>query len=122
MSCSYYGPTLAAEQEVNLLLGLKTTGKEQDWEIELANPSGIDAMLDILARQPLSLDVRAALCLLMLASFEEGFDAGEVDSNRMRRATDLLQHDSDVLDRMRFYWLELGRANHLELTARILSK
>lgn len=118
---NYYGPTLDAAKEVNRLLGLNATGVEQDWEIEFANSSAIDAMLDVLSRQQLAADVRAALCLLMLASFEDAFDVGDVDSDRMLHAAALLQQDADVLERMRFYWLELGRATHPELTARLLS-
>lgn len=118
---SYYGPTREAAKEVNRLLRLNATGSEQDWEIEFADPSAIDTMLDVLSRQQLEIDVRAALCLLMLASFEEAFDVGEVDSDQMLCATALLRQDRDVLGRMRYYWLELRRTHHPELTMRLLS-
>jgi hypothetical protein len=117
----YYGPTAADEQEVNRLLALTATGREQDWEIELADPGKLDEMLSLLEGQHLNGNVKAALCLLMLSSFDAEFDSGEVNVERLYRAADLLRQDAYVLERMRFYWLDLQRANHMDAMKELLS-
>ncbi|MBT9457268.1 MAG: hypothetical protein IV097_11670 [Burkholderiaceae bacterium] len=121
MSSEYFGATASAEQEVNIMLGILATGREQDWEIEFADVRKIDLMLDALENQSLSLDVKSALCLLIVSSFEAAFDEGEEDLERMNRAARLLLRDPSVADRMRFYWLGLGRTNHPNLTRFLLT-
>ena len=121
MTAEYYGPTVKAAQEASRLLALDSNGQEQDWEIELADPNKIDGMLDVLEMQQFSQDVKAALCLLVLASFESGFNVGDVDASRMRRATDFLFKDVVVLAQMRFYWLGLGLTDHVNLMKKLLS-
>ena len=117
----YYGPAAADEQEVNRLLALTATGREQDWEIELADPSRLDEMMYLLESKHLSEKLKTALCLLMLASFDAEFDSGEFNAERMRRAADLLRQDLHVLERMRFYWLNLQRTNHMEAMKTLLT-
>lgn len=121
MNDDYYGPTATAAQEVNRLLSIAATGWEQDWEIEFADPSRIEQMLDILESQQLGRDSKAALCLLAIASFESAFDASGVDADCIRRTADLLRQDAVLHKQMRFYWLDLGRSNYPDLMRKLLS-
>ncbi|MEX1116424.1 MAG: hypothetical protein WEB53_14330 [Akkermansiaceae bacterium] len=117
----YYGPAAADEQEVNRLLALTASGREQDWEIELADPEKLDKMMYLLESHQLTEHVKTALCLLMLSSFDAELDSGEVNADRVHRAADLLRQDAYVLERMRFYWLDLQRANHMDAMKELLS-
>jgi hypothetical protein len=117
----YYAATKDAQEEINVLLDLPATGEEQDWEYQFADPERIDSMLRILADQQLSLETKSALCQLMIASFEVAFEEGIEDQARMDQAASLIRTDPIVLERMRFYWLGLGKAWHPKLTERLLS-
>lgn len=61
MSREFYGPKAGAEGIINRLLNLPTTGKEQDWEIELADPTKIDEMLDVLELSNIDFETKVRL-------------------------------------------------------------
>jgi len=106
---------------VNRTLGLMATGREQDWEIEFADSKRLNLMLDVLEEGFLDFDAQSALCLLIVASFEEGFDAGNENSDQTKRAAQLIAANPNVLERMRFYWMNLKRSNHPILIKRLLN-
>jgi len=53
------------------LLLLPTSGKEQDWDIELADAIRLDEFLNVLDHQHLSDDQKHALMALIIASYDD---------------------------------------------------
>lgn len=120
MSRDFYGPKADAESVINKLLNLAATGKEQDWEFELADPARIDEMLDALESNDIDFECKSALALLVISSMEEAYEAGMLDDEQVRRAYKFFVNSNDVRERMYYYWLELGRANDVDLIIRII--
>ncbi|MGZ4982139.1 MAG: hypothetical protein ACXWAB_11915 [Methylobacter sp.] len=120
MSNKFYGPTAEAENAINQLLQLPATGKEQDWEFELANPSKIDEMFDAFESKKLDLDSKSALALLIISSIEEAYESETLDETKVLRASALFASDDEVRSRMLFYWIELQRASNLALVKKII--
>jgi hypothetical protein len=121
MNSPYYGAAANAEQAINRLLDLNASGKEQDWEIEFADPSKIEIMLDHLENRTLDTPTRSALCLLLIASLDEAFDHGSVSCAWKDRATSAIAKEQVVLEQMRFFWLDLRRAIHENQIRKLLS-
>lgn len=122
MKISFYGATAAAEQEANRLLGLDASGAEQDWEFEFADPAKIDSILKLLETGGIDQSVRSALCLLLLASIDEALDGEGVSGDRQARVLLRMSDDPVVLEQMKFYWIELGRAIHKSEIKELLEK
>jgi len=120
MSREFYGPKADAESTINQLLSLPATGREQDWEVELADPGRINEMLDALEYKDMNFESQSALALLVISSMEEANVAGTLGDVQVRRASQLLASRNDVRERMCFYWIELGRANDIHLVKRII--
>lgn len=45
MAREFYGATVEAQRAINKLLALPASGREQDWEVELADPHRVEEML-----------------------------------------------------------------------------
>jgi hypothetical protein len=120
MTNEYYGASRDAQIEINHLLGLPAEGREQDWELEFADPTKIRSMLDALEANSLGVDAKSALCLLIISSLEEAHSFGVEDKQLLQKASSLIKLDPVVLSRMRFYWVDLGRAEHLQLAKKLL--
>ncbi|MBK9946228.1 MAG: hypothetical protein IPP12_03450 [Nitrospira sp.] len=121
MSNKFYGVTREAEKTINLLLNLPASGDEQDWEIELADPSKIDQMLDAFESEGLNFECKSALALLLISSIQDAEEAGALSADQIRRTMQLLSKDGEVLSRMRFYWIELKMASKVRLLDNITS-
>lgn len=120
MTREFYGATVEAQRAINKLLALPASGREQDWEIELADPRRIGEMLAIAADGGLNLDERRALALLTIASIDEAADAGEVNHQDIEQANLILGQDDEVRDAMTFYWIDQNRASDAETVKKIL--
>ncbi|WP_333606365.1 hypothetical protein [Arsukibacterium sp.] len=116
MFVEFYGPKIEAEDAINKLLNLPATGREQDWEIELADPARIDEMLDALETKEIDFDCQSALSLLVISSIDEANELGLLNEKQVRRAAELFFINSDLRDRMCFYWVHLARAKDINLT------
>ncbi len=121
MQTEFYGAKASAQEAINHLLRLPATGKEQDWEIELADPARIDEMLDALESQTLDLDCQNALALLLLTSMEEASEAGSLDERHVKRMAHILSLRQEVRKKMHFYWIDLDRARNSSLIAKMVS-
>lgn len=117
MGNEFYGSTKEAESFVNQLLSLPATGAEQDWEFEFADPSRIREMIDALMIGDLDIEQMSALALLLISSIQE---SEGIDYTALARAAQAVASNSDVLDRMYFYWVTLGRAGDKELMKRLM--
>jgi hypothetical protein len=114
MQDDYFGPTPAARAKVNSLLALPATGDEQDWEIELVDPTKIHEMLKLLADNSLSLEERSAVALLLTHTVDELHDDDEDTSELASRLRAVLRSDAGVLHRMRFYWSHLQASEAIQ--------
>lgn len=117
----YYGPTIEAEREINSLLNIKACGKEQDWEIEFANPAMLDEMLAIFEEGGLGLETLSALALLIVSSLEEADERNILRTEHVQSAMEAIARVDEVRNRMKYYWLDLDRANNKSLVRRIVS-
>ncbi|RWM67491.1 MULTISPECIES: hypothetical protein [Mesorhizobium] len=120
MTREFYGCTTDAQRSINVLLSLPATGKEQDWEFELADPNRIGEMLQASATQNLNYDERCALSLLLIASMEERSAAGNLEGDLIRKAHMLFNNNAELRAAMMFYWIELHRSSDDELMRKIL--
>lgn len=120
MAREFYGATVEAQRAINKLLALPASGREQDWEVELADPRRIGEMLAIASDGGLNLDERRALALLTIASIDEAANAGEVDYQDVERANSILKQDDEVREAMTFYWIDQNRASDTETVKKIL--
>lgn len=121
MTNEYYGAALDAQHSVNVLLLLTVTGREQDWEFELADPARVEEMLAVYTSTEMSIDVRKAFALLLLSSVEEKASLGDVEHALLERITEALQMHPSVRDAMAFYWIDQNLATDPALLRRLLS-
>jgi hypothetical protein len=121
MTREFYGATVAAQTSINELLSLPASGREQDWEIELADPDRIEEMLKAGSMSDLHYEEKCALALLIVASIEESVNAGDINPNTLERAKAAFKRDDDVREAMIFYWLDQGRSSNEAAAREILS-
>ena len=107
MTRPFHSAPAAAEHAIGRLLSLPATGREQDWEIELADPSRIGDML-ALDWTVLTFDERCALASLLIGSFEEASLAGKADPHLLAHGRTRIADDPRVHDAMRSFWIDQG--------------
>jgi hypothetical protein len=120
MTREFFGATANAQHAINMLLSLPASGKEQDWELELANPDRIEEMLDAFLVDDLKFDEKCAVALLMCASVEEAFEVNCLDPVIVDRVKIAIEREGDVHEAMKFYWIEQGQASNEELLKGLL--
>lgn len=111
---NYFGPAPDAVATVNRLLALPPIGVEQDWEIQMVDPSKVDAMFQLLADGSLCLEERSAVGLLLTHTVDELDDDDEDTSELVPRLRSALASDEEVLRRMRFYWSHLQASEAIQ--------
>lgn len=104
MTHGYFWPDTSAANRVSAAMGLKVTGREQDWEIELASYERLPEMLDLFRRGGLDFEAQSALGLLMLHAIDKGDVVPGAAVDAIRSA---LAANPEVLERMRSYWTRL---------------
>ena len=120
MTREFYGATVEAQRSINKLLSLPASGREQDWEFELADPNRLGEILMAASANELSFEEKCALSLLIVASIEEASELEPIHQVMNEQAKGILRQDADVLDAMKFYWIEQGRATNEELVREML--
>ena len=92
--------------KLNKLLGLDSTGDEQDWELELADIGKITSMINLLENKILNFRDKIALSHLIVASFEkEDEELGAVDKDRIKIFADFLDDNLQIKNIIREYWV-----------------
>lgn len=119
MTIKCYGPTGEAQEKISKQLGIPATKDDQDWELVFADPKRIGDMLTLGETGKLDLDALTALSLLIIRSAEE---ARRLTGENVERIKHLLESNVVVKERMRFFFLELDKAEKRNLVARILSQ
>ena len=83
--------------KLNKLLGLDSTGDEQDWELELADIGKITSMINLIENKTLNFHDKVALSHLIVASFEkEDEELGSVDGDRIKIFADFLDDNLQI--------------------------
>lgn len=114
----YLWPHPKGTEVVNRLLSLPVTGREQDWEIELADSTRLDEFLNLFESGRLDLEGRSALALLILFSIT--YAAEPVGDQLMDRTRHGIRKDNEVLRRMRSYWRD-GFMEHERLVQHLIA-
>ena len=104
MRYEYYGATPKVEATFNRLLALLASGDEQDWEIELADPSKYSKTFNLLSNGSLNLEERCAVALLLTHTIDELCNDDADVSQFLPPLRSILSSDDELLGRMRFYW------------------
>ncbi len=85
--------TKQAMTVLNQALRLRATGREQDWDIELADPDRVDEFVSYAEKHALSGDEKHALLALILGSLEDLANREAVSSTLWDRVARLLRAD-----------------------------
>lgn len=86
------------------LLALPATGAEQDWEVELANPTRIDEFVAAYPLASLSSSDRFALMALILASVDEFLAEEDKLPGAWVRICEVLNKESSLHEPSVSYW------------------
>ena len=86
-------PTKEAMATLNQALRLPATGREQDWDIELADPDRVDEFAAYLENHTSSEGEKHALMALILGSLEDLSNREEVSTELCDRIKRLLRAD-----------------------------
>jgi hypothetical protein len=89
-------PTKEAITTLNRVLHLPATGREQDWDIELADPDRTSEFTAYLENNTLNEDERRALMALILGSLEDLAQKEEVSTKLADRIKRLLRADTTL--------------------------
>lgn len=103
-------PTWEAMVLLERELSLPATGEEQDWDIELADPSRVDEFLRYLESHDLSEDARFALMALIIASLDDLSYEGDLDAGLVKRTVALLEAGRPLYDDLILYWRQDGES------------
>ncbi|MGN6277819.1 MAG: hypothetical protein ACTHJR_11710 [Sphingomonas sp.] len=103
MTEGYFWPSAQAVDHLNALLDLPATGREQDWEVELADAARLDEWVELLDGGSLEQSDRSALALLMTCSILYA-DGVVVRQSTLDRVRSTLHRDPAVLADMKSYW------------------
>ena len=102
----------SAIEYLNRLLHLPATGKEQDWDIELADATRLDDFLNVLDHQHLSDDQKQALMALIIASYDDFLGLGQSAFDPYRERIALhLQKNPLLYEDLLNYWALWGDDN-----------
>ncbi|MFP2905391.1 hypothetical protein ACLESD_10105 [Pyxidicoccus sp. 3LFB2] len=94
----------SSTEKLTTALALPTTGQEQDWDAELADPSRIREFLHAYQVLSLTPDDRVALMALIMASVELHLSAGSDVSHDWERIAAILRQERDLHRETISYW------------------
>ena len=90
--------------KLTTLLTLKSTGLEQDWDVELADENRIGEFLLAYQGPSLSPDDKFALMALMLASVDRYIELNSKMPEEWDRVADILLRERDLHEKTVAYW------------------
>jgi len=110
----YFFLSQTAIGRVNAMFRLPASGKEQDWEVELADPERrqefFDALtLDALAHDP---ETEAAVAALFIASADDAIGAGQFSKGEDEAAREYFQRKPELRDKMSRLWFQRSEPIH----------
>ena len=90
---------------INAILHLPSTGREQDWDIELADPDRADEFVSFLEQNTLTVEQKIALMSLILGSFEDLVIQKRAPRELWERIRRLLQEDRNLYFALMKRWV-----------------
>ena len=97
-------PTKEAVAALNQALHLPATGREQDWDIELADPDRVGEFVAYFESHPLSESEKHALMALIFGSLEDLSNREKVPSELWDRVRHLLRADPSLYTDLLEQW------------------
>ena len=97
-------PTKEAMAALNQALRLPATGREQDWDIELADPDRVDEFVAYFESHALNEGEKHALMALILGSLEDLSNKEKVSMELWDRVKRLLRADPGLHDDLVKQW------------------
>jgi hypothetical protein len=91
-------------EKLESLLALPASGHEQDWEVELADPSRVGEFLEVYETAPLTADDKVALMALILASVDRYLGVEGRAPEEWTRIAVLLTDDHALHRETTSYW------------------
>jgi hypothetical protein len=103
----WWGSNAKSISKLNSYFGFKTSGNEQDWEIEFADPNRVREYLQALRAETFDTDATSALILLTLHSIEEAVQTGSGMRLELKMIRNILSNDDVQQQRVSWYWSRL---------------
>lgn len=116
----YHWPHRDAVTRLNAILRLPATGREQDWEIEMADEARATEWLELFRNGQLGIEERAALALLITHSVYCPNCPEETPEHLVKLTRSALRDDLEVRRRMISYWNRGGWIEESPEIARML--
>lgn len=113
---AFYFLAPEAVRRVNAMFGLPASGREQDWEVEMAcaerRGEFFGALVSgTLANEP---EVEAAVAALFIGSADDAIGSGLFSRGEDAAARDFFQKHPDVRARMLKLWFQRGEPIHAD--------
>lgn len=89
---------------LNHELKLPSSGKEQDWDIELSNYKRIGDFIQYYENSELNESTKVALMALIIASIEDYFDVYGILPREWHLIKKLIAHEKELLNPVIKYW------------------
>ena len=106
----YYGPSALAVEELNEFFGFPATGKEQDWEIEFANPERLQEFIDVLFRRQFQGDQQDALAALVIATLDEACTENKANQDQKKMLKTFFRENEILRQKMQCLYFCFGRS------------
>ena len=92
-------------EQLSKELSLPFTGREQDWDIEMANSNRINDFLKFYKHNDLSNDKKAAIMSLMLASYEDFLNERNIEiDDKWNEIKSVLESERVIFVELIHYW------------------
>jgi hypothetical protein len=119
---TYYFLDREAVRRVNAMFGLPASGKEQDWEVEMASADRRGEFFAALASGALvhDPDAEAALAALFIGSADDAIGSGRFSKEEDATARDYFQKRPELREKMARLWFQRGEPIHAETIRRWL--
>jgi hypothetical protein len=101
-------PTKNAIVFLNKALNLPATGREQDWDIELADANRVNEFVDYFENHALDKEYKLALMALIMGSLEEASCGKSIPKEIWERVTRLLRSDPTLYADLVKRWAPQG--------------
>lgn len=111
-----------AVEYINKIFSFQCIGIEQDWELEMANPSRINEFMSFYLDTQLSVDRKRALMALILASYDDLLNEtklGVYANELWNKIKHVLESEKDIFSDLIAYWScekEINPDNYFKLT------
>lgn len=113
---AYYFLDPEAVRRVNTMFGLPASGKEQDWEVEMACADRRGEFFAVLTSGALAHDpgAEAAVAALFIGSADDAIGSGQFSKHEDDAARALFQKRPELREKMARLWFQRGEPIHAD--------